>query len=130
MTIPKKTKANAGETLVEVVASVFIFLLMMGILQGAISYSSAAMEKNKKIRQENEQIISGLQSAEIQDAGRQSIGFSAVNTDMTVIGNEVFRISTGFGEKTVPYRDADGKQKTTVFYMYQPVQAEAGGGGQ
>lgn len=130
MAIPKKTKANAGETLVEVVASVFIFLLMMGILQGTISYSSAAMEKNKEIRQENEQIISGLQSAGTQSAGRQTIGFSAVNTDMTVMGNEVFRISTDYVEKTVTYTDADGNQKTTTFYMYQPVQAEAGGGGQ
>lgn len=130
MAIPKKTKANAGETLVEVVASIFLFLLMIGILQGAISYSSASMEKNKEIRQENEQIISGLQSAETQSAGRQNIGFSAVNTDMTVMGNEVFRINTDYVEKTVTYTDADGNEKTTTFYMYQPVQAEAGGGGQ
>lgn len=130
MAIPRKTKANAGETLVEVVASIFIFLIMMGILQGAISYSNAAMKKNKEIRKENEQIISELQSAIAEDAGRQTIGFSAVNSDMTVMGNQVFRINTDFVEKTVSYEDSEGNTKSTIFYVYQPVQAEAGGGGQ
>ena len=36
----EKNRRNAGETLVEVMASIFIFLMMMGILQGAVSYSS------------------------------------------------------------------------------------------
>ena len=130
MAIPRKTKANAGETLVEVVASIFIFLIMMGILQGAISYSNAAMKKNKEIRKENEQIISELQSAIAEDACRQTIGFSAVNSDMTVMGNQVFRINTDFVEKTVSYEDSEGNTKSTIFYVYRPVQAEAGGGGQ
>lgn len=46
----KKTRANAGETLVEVMASVFIFLIMMGIMEAAISYSNASLAKNKEIR--------------------------------------------------------------------------------
>ncbi|RHC52297.1 hypothetical protein DW838_02585 [Dorea formicigenerans] len=45
----KKSRANAGETLVEVVASIFIFLILMGILQGAITYSSNSLKKNKEI---------------------------------------------------------------------------------
>ena len=39
----KRIKPKSGETLVEVVASIFIFLIMIGIMQGAISYSSASM---------------------------------------------------------------------------------------
>ena len=49
----KKTRANAGETLVEVMASVFIFLIMMGIMEAAISYSNASLAKNKEIRANN-----------------------------------------------------------------------------
>ena len=52
----KKSRANAGETLVEVVASIFIFLILMGILQGAITYSSNSLKKNKEIRSDNAKI--------------------------------------------------------------------------
>ena len=34
----KTLRSRSGDTLVEVMASIFIFLLMMGILQGAVSY--------------------------------------------------------------------------------------------
>ena len=53
---PGKTKANAGETLVEVMASVVIFLMMVGILQSAILYSRAALEKSRQMREDNEAI--------------------------------------------------------------------------
>ena len=58
----KKTRANAGETLVEVTASIFLFLIMMGILQGAIAYSNAALAKNKQIRSDNAAILAKLQN--------------------------------------------------------------------
>ena len=58
----KKSRANAGETLVEVVASIFIFLILMGILQGAITYSSNSLKKNKEIRSDNAKIMEALQS--------------------------------------------------------------------
>ena len=40
----KRIKAKAGETLVEVMASMFIFLIMFGVLEGAISYSNSALK--------------------------------------------------------------------------------------
>ena len=49
----KKLREKSGETLVEVLASMFIFLILFGILQGAVSYSHASMQKNKQIREEN-----------------------------------------------------------------------------
>ena len=60
----KKSRANAGETLVEVVASIFIFLILMGILQGAITYSSNSLKKNKEIRSDNAKIMEALQNTE------------------------------------------------------------------
>ena len=44
----KKSRANAGETLVEVVASIFIFLILMGILQGAITYNATNSDMSIK----------------------------------------------------------------------------------
>ena len=117
----KKTKANAGETLVEVVASIFIFLILMGILQGAITYSSNALKENKKIRSNNAKIIESLQSAQVESAGNNSshqIAFRAANSDISVIGNQVFTVPTSLNKKVVTYTNSDEKEQTITFYLY------------
>ena len=100
----KKTRANSGETLVEVTASIFIFLIMLGIIQGAISYSQASLAKNKEIRSENAKIIEGLQSAATQEEMVKNMQFVATNSDLTVKGNLVFTINTSLVSKTAKAR--------------------------
>ena len=56
----KKLREKSGETLVEVLASMFIFLILFGILQGAVSYSHASMQKNKQIREKIHRSFRGL----------------------------------------------------------------------
>lgn len=115
----KKTRANAGETLVEVVASIFIFLILMGILQGAISYSSNALKENKKIRKDNAKVIEKLQSADVTSVKEgENITFVAANTNMTVLGSQVFSTSTDLMKKVVDYQGSDGKGKQITFYLY------------
>lgn len=115
----KKTRANAGETLVEVVASIFIFLILMGILQGAISYSSNALKENKKIRKDNAKVIETLQSADVTSVKEgENITFVAANTNMTVLGSQVFSTSTDLMKKVVDYQGSDGKGKQITFYLY------------
>lgn len=115
----KKTRANAGETLVEVVASIFIFLILMGILQGAISYSSNALKENKKIRKDNAKVIETLQSADVTSVKEgENIIFVAANTNMTVLGSQVFSTSTDLMKKVVDYQGSDGKGKQITFYLY------------
>lgn len=115
----KKTRANAGETLVEVVASIFIFLILMGILQGAISYSSNALKENKKIRKDNANVIEALQSADVTSVKEgENITFVAANTNMTVLGSQVFSTSTDLMKKVVDYQGSDGKGKQITFYLY------------
>lgn len=78
----KKSRANAGETLVEVVASIFIFLILMEILQGAITYSSNSLKKNKEIRSDNAKIMEALQNTEVTSVeNNKSIDFNATNSD-------------------------------------------------
>lgn len=116
----KKTRANAGETLVEVVASIFIFLILMGILQGAISYSSNALSENKKIRKDNAKVIEALQSAGTTSVKKgESIAFVATNTNMTVLGSQVFTTNTDLAKKVVNYQGSDGSGKQMSFYLYQ-----------
>ena len=115
----KKTRANAGETLVEVVASIFIFLILMGILQGAISYSSNALKENKKIRKDNAKVIETLQSADVTSVKEgENITFVAANTNMTVLGSQVFSTSTDLMKKVLDYQGSDGKGKQITFYLY------------
>lgn len=115
----KKTRANAGETLVEVVASIFIFLILMGILQGAISYSNNALKENKKIRKDNAKVIETLQSADVTSVKEgENITFVAANTNMTVLGSQVFSTSTDLMKKVVDYQGSDGKGKQITFYLY------------
>ena len=113
----KKTRANSGETLVEVTASIFIFLIMLGIIQGAISYSQASLAKNKEIRSEN---------AATQEEMVKNMQFVATNSDLTVKGNLVFTINTSLVSKTVIYTDSKGETKSTSFYMYEAVDDGSG----
>ena len=118
----KRIKPKSGETLVEVVASIFIFLMMIGILQGAISYSSASMKKNKEIRRENAEILQNLSSATTMSGESQNLQFVAVNSTMTTKGNPVFQIQVNLCSKLVDYRDAEGNAQSTTFYLYGAAQ--------
>ena len=118
----EKTRANAGETLVEVTAGIFLFLIMMGILQGAIAYSNAALAKNKQIRSDNAIILEKLQNTAVTEREVRSLQFVAVNSELTAKGNAVFRVPTVLGKKTLTYTGADGQTKNTVFYLYESTR--------
>lgn len=118
----EKTRANAGETLVEVTAGIFLFLIMMGILQGTIAYSNAALAKNKQIRSDNAIILEKLQNTAVTEREVRSLQFVAVNSELTAKGNAVFRVPTVLGKKTLTYTCADGQTKNTVFYLYESTR--------
>ena len=84
----KRIKAKSGETLIEVMASMFIFLLMIGVLQGAISYSNSALTKNKEIRANNAAILQELQSTEGTTTGGGTTGDNAGSTSGTTGSTE------------------------------------------
>jgi len=132
----KKTRANAGETLVEVMASMFLFLIMMGILEGAISYSNASLVKNKEIRANNTAVLEKLAETPVEDVETKNIIFRAANADLTVLGNQVFTVSTKLQKKEVKYKDTDQQDQTVTFNLYgsptegntDPDQPDASGG--
>lgn len=124
----KKNGKNTGETMVEVVASIFIFLILMGIMQGAISYSTASLEKNKEIRANTASVLNQLTQTAVSDQKEQNISFYAVGSDGR-IGNKVFDVQTKLGKKKVVYTDTKGQQQETTFYLYDSVESTAGAGG-
>lgn len=121
----QKTKANAGETLVEVLVSMVLFLLMLGVLQGAVSYSNAAMKKNQQIRADQAAILRELQSGgNVVKDGRKSIGFQATDSGFTALGNLVFTVDTSLERQVVTYTDQQNRQQTMTFYRYGSVMPE------
>ena len=121
----KTLRSRSGDTLVEVMASIFIFLLMMGILQGAVSYSNASMRKNQEIRQENAEILKELSTApaEPRDDGKDQpvdLAFRAVNADFTQMGS-----ATGFTVKVELYQK---KAKDVSFLLYHLPEKSDGSG--
>ena len=119
----KKTKANSGETLVEVMASIFIFMIMIGVMQSAISYSNNALKKNKEIRANNEAVLTALQDADAaatEKKNAKTLHFNAADSEMSVKGNTiVFSMDTDLLEKAVSYTDTDGNTKSYQQYLYQ-----------
>lgn len=125
-----RVKKKAGETLVEVMASIFLFLILLAILNGAISYCSNALVKNKEIRSENAKILEGLQKAQETTGSSLKMDFVATNADMTVKGNQVFTVTVDLAKKKVNYTDSAGKDQNTSFSLFQYNEdSESGDGG-
>ena len=123
----KKLRSRDGDTLVEVMASIFIFLLMMGILQGAVSYSSASLKKNQQIRRDNAQILEELSAAPMEKntaAESVTLPFYAASSDLSETGSTVmFRVPTGLYTK---------QAEDVTFYLYgapegQQTDTDTGG---
>lgn len=134
MRVKKILHETAGETLVEVLVSIFLFLMMMGILQGAVSYSNAALKKNKEIRKENAQIIENLKTASESTSSytteEKTLSFSAVSSDFATLGNQVFQVPVKLKKVTVPYESANGMAETTQFSLYEKVELPGTAGGE
>lgn len=125
----KKTKANAGETLVEVLASMFLFMIMIGILQGAISYCNASLTKNKELRANNAVILQALQSQEnVQEGANRKITFQATNSEFSALGSMVFSVDTRLDKKIISYQDEENQEQRITFCLYGSEENAAGSG--
>ncbi len=56
----RKNRLNAGETLAEAMVSALLFLLMMALIQGAVSFCSNAQKKSARLREQNALICTQL----------------------------------------------------------------------
>lgn len=118
----KKNRWNGGETLVEVMATMVIFLLLMGILQGSILYSRAAMEKSRLLREQNEEICESVRNVAQENNGTQTtMTFQAVSADGQVTGNQVFSVPVIPEKKRAEYTNHGHGTRTMVFYVYGAV---------
>lgn len=122
----RKVKINSGESMVEIMVSIVIFLMMMAVMQGAISFCSNAQTKSIQIREANAEICENLETSAYASDGKATYSFNAASADGDTTGTEtLFSVEVDLGRKEA----SDLEGKTTTFYMFGvPSGAGAGGG--
>lgn len=107
-----KKHKDAGETLVEIMVSAVLFLMMMAVMQGAISFCTNAQHKSEQIRASNAKICRIIRES----------GGSTVRSDPYTYAfrsksgsSTVFNIGVNLEKQEV---ESDGKQ--AVFYLFTP----------
>ncbi len=122
-----KSRADAGETLVEVMVCAVLFLLMVAVMQGAISFCTNAQHKSSQLRARNAEVFRGLRENDsITSNGNVSVGFNATSADGQTEGNQVFQIQVPLGKKAVSYQDGEGNSQSMDFYLYGPTGTGGG----
>lgn len=123
-----RIKSNAGESLAEVLVSMLIFLMMVAIMQGAISFCTNAQHKSEQIREKNARICEAVwrDSSPGAKTGGARFVFQAMSADGNQMGSEVFEIEADLGAKTVSYTDEDGSTQNYTFYVYIGQPAAGG----
>lgn len=124
-----RIRSDSGESLVEVLVSMLIFLMMVAVMQGAISFCTNAQHKSEQIRKNNAEICEKAWKTEpVAAGGTAFFQFTAVSADGSLAGTTtLFKIETRLGEKKVSCTDADGNTREYTFYVYMEP-SETGGG--
>lgn len=128
----KKLRLKSGETLVEVLAASAVFLLMMGIMQGAISFCTNAQHKSEAVRTVNADICQKLRSKPFDplDPGSTAVySFRAVSADGQQQSGVLFEVKAGLATKSVDYQDESGSSEIITFYVFQSTAPDPAGGG-
>ena len=121
----RKNALKSGETLVEVMASIVIFLLVVAMLQGAVSFCTSAQAKSREIRTNTNAIIESLWSNQgILNPGTttEKLEFHAEGSDI-----KAFEVDFTRDKLKVPYKDTQGNAEDVEFDLYG-FAAPIGGG--
>lgn len=114
----KKGRSASGETLVEVMVSAVIFLLMVALLSGAVSFCTNAQQKSALLRKRNAAVCAALRA----DAGAGSgsgdatLAFYAVSADGSQTGSLVFNLPVKLATKSI----IDDEGETIEFRLLAP----------
>lgn len=125
----KKDVSRSGETLVEIMVSAVVFLILVGILQGAIVFCSNAQRRSEQLRETNSQICQSLrEAAYIPGSESAELVFKAVSHDGSLEGTEIlFAVNVDLGTIEAQYTDEAGASWTIDFYVFGSDPAQGGG---
>lgn len=115
-------RSKSGETLVEILVGIFIFLIILAGLQMAISYCTNAQQKSRKIRENNTEICRSLRNGSYQSGSEsQTYEFKATvsRPDGEVTGSTtLFEVKVNLGTMEGEYTEDDGNKQSVLFYLF------------
>ena len=123
----KKSRFNSGESLVEVMVGIFIFLIILAGLQSAISFCSNAQRKTEEIRRKNAEISRSLHNATYTPGTEKKVlEFKATvsNPNGGIMDTPppdrplLFKIKVDLGTMDAEYEDEGGGTETVRFYLF------------
>lgn len=124
----ERLKSQRGETLVELMVSIVIFLLLLGTLAGAISFATAAQQKAQSLRDNAAAFQQSVRHGTATGATTKTEeAFYATTYDESQTGTQaVCRIP--LKQQTITATGADGTT-TTDFSVFGTDKTPAQGGG-
>lgn len=118
----KLLRSRRGETMVEVLVSMVLFLMLFAVMLGAVHFASNAQVRAETIRQRATALQRDLRSQTPTGGDSKTYQFVAVSEDGGTTGSRVFQVP--LREQTVTAR---GGGDEVTFYLYGPEKGGTGG---
>lgn len=114
-------RSRRGETMVEVLVSMVLFLMLFAVMLGAVHFASNAQVRAETIRQRATALQRDLRSQTPTGGDSKTYQFVAVSEDGGTTGSRVFQVP--LREQTVTAR---GGGDEVTFYLYGPEKGGTG----
>ena len=118
----KLLRSRRGETMVEVLVSMVLFLMLFAVLLGAVRFASNAQVRAETIRQRATALQRDLRRQTPTGGDSKTYQFVAVSEDGGTTGSRVFQVP--LREQTVTAR---GGGDEVTFYLSGPEKGGTGG---
>lgn len=115
-------RSRRGETMVEILVSMVLFLMLFAVMLGAVRFASNAQVRAETIRQRATALQRELRRQTPTGGDSKTYQFVAVSEDGGTTGSRVFQIP--LREQTVIAR---GGGDEVTFYLYGPEKGGTGG---
>ena len=116
-----------GETLVEVMCAGTLLLIALGVLLGAVRFSSAAERHTMEVRRWTAELSQSLgPEPSGTETDRTAVyAFTAVPVDGAPGEREtLFTVTAALAEAEGVYKPADGREETVTFRLFAPPEGE------
>ena len=133
-----RKRLRSGESLVEALVGIFIFLMILAILQGAVSFCTNAQRESEEIRERNADICQNLRGTDYTEGGsgaEANLVFKAGSIDPEtgkpirdpstgepITSGTLFNVKVDLGTKDVKYEE-EGEQKSILFYLFRSTRS-------
>ena len=118
----KLLRSRRGETMVEVLVSMVLFLMLFAVMLGAVHFASNAQVRAEAIRQRATALQRDLRRQTPTGGDSKTYQFVAVSEDGGTTGSRVFQVP--LREQAVTARDGGDE---VTFYLYGPEKGGTGG---